>query len=76
MFFELGFVTIKDGFISIIQNAQKRDFSEAPSYARKHQQIKLENELLYSSYDQLYEKILAYIQGESEELKEETKTWI
>lgn len=76
VFFELGFVTIKDGFISIIQNAQKREFSEAPSYAKKHKQIKLENELLYSSYDQLYEKILTYIQGESEELKEETKTWI
>ncbi len=70
VFFELGFVTIEDGLIEINKSATKRDVSEAPSYKRKQQQIKLENELLYSPYQQLYEKIQCYFTGK--ELEEET----
>lgn len=69
VFFELGFVTIDNGIIGINKTAAKRDVSEAPSYKRKQQQIKMENELLYSSYQQLYEKIQCYFTGK--ELKEE-----
>ncbi|WP_050615885.1 single-stranded-DNA-specific exonuclease RecJ [Bacillus testis] len=74
VFFELGFVTIEDGIISIIKQPKKRDVSEAPSYIKKQQQLKLENELLYSSYQQLYQLIQSYLIGE--ELKEETTSWI
>ncbi|MGM9923733.1 MAG: single-stranded-DNA-specific exonuclease RecJ [Bacillus sp. (in: firmicutes)] len=74
VFFELGFVTIENGFISIIKQANKRDVSEAPSYIKKQQQIKLENELLYSSYEQLYATMQGYLEGQ--ELKEDTKSWI
>lgn len=74
VFLELDFVTIDNGFISIVKQAKKRDVSEAPSYIKKQQQIKLENELLYSSYDQLYKTMQCYLEGK--ELKEETKSWI
>lgn len=74
VFFELDFVTIENGIISIKKVASKRDVSEAPSYKRKQQQIKLENELLYSSYQQLYEKMQSYFMGK--ELEEETNSWI
>ncbi len=69
VFFELGFVTIDNGIMGINKSAAKRDVSEAPSYKRKQQQIKMENELLYSSYQQLYEKIQCYFTGK--ELEEE-----
>ncbi|WP_019242725.1 MULTISPECIES: single-stranded-DNA-specific exonuclease RecJ [Bacillus] len=74
VFFELNFVTMDNGFISIIKQPQKRDVSEAPSYIKKQQQIKLENELLYSSYQQLYDKMQSYLDGK--ELKEEITSWI
>ncbi|MFS0780793.1 single-stranded-DNA-specific exonuclease RecJ [Bacillus sp. 1P06AnD] len=74
VFFELEFVTIEDGVISIIKQPKKRDVKEAPSYIKKQQQLKLENELLYSSYQQLYDHMQSYLSGE--ELKEETTSWI
>ncbi|MGN1400883.1 MAG: single-stranded-DNA-specific exonuclease RecJ [Bacillus sp. (in: firmicutes)] len=76
VFFELEFVTIENGIISVKQNAPKRDMSESPSYAGKQQQIKMENELLYSSYQQLYRKIETYLTVDEAELKEEIESWI
>jgi single-stranded-DNA-specific exonuclease len=53
VFFELDFVTIKDGLISIHPVKSKRDLSESTAYQKKEAQFKLENELLYSSYQDL-----------------------
>ncbi|MGV3464046.1 MAG: single-stranded-DNA-specific exonuclease RecJ [Heyndrickxia sp.] len=53
VFFELDFVTIEDGLISLKPVKAKRAFEESRSYQEKLEQITLENELLYSSYKEL-----------------------
>jgi single-stranded-DNA-specific exonuclease len=53
VFFELDFVTINNGLISLNNNVPKRDLAESFSYQKKQSQIQLEKELLYSSYPQL-----------------------
>lgn len=53
VFFELEFVKIDKGFISLSNSAAKRDLSESETYRLKQDQIELENEYLYSSFQQL-----------------------
>ncbi|MFC0270126.1 single-stranded-DNA-specific exonuclease RecJ [Metabacillus herbersteinensis] len=53
VFFELEFVTIENGIISIQTQSSKRDLSESILFAKKQQQIELEKMLLYTSYQQL-----------------------
>ena len=67
---------MENGLISVNRGATKKDISEAPSFISKQKQIKLENELLYSSYKQLYDRIQSYLLSDDKELKEETNSWI
>ncbi len=53
VFFELEFVKIDNGLISLSTVATKRDLIESETYRLKQEQIELENEYLYSSYQQL-----------------------
>lgn len=53
VFFELDFVTIDDGMISVNRETSKRDLTESVTYQRKEKQLELENMLLYSSYSEL-----------------------
>ena len=53
VFFELEFVTIDKGFITLNNGSSKRDLSESTTYRKKQKQIELENAFLYSSYHQL-----------------------
>lgn len=53
VFFELEFVTIKNGLISLMKNGAKRDLIESVTYRRKQEQIQLEKKFLYTSYGQL-----------------------
>ncbi|MCA1025353.1 single-stranded-DNA-specific exonuclease RecJ [Cytobacillus kochii] len=53
VFFELEFVKIDNGMISLSDAKQKRDLSESQAFCIKQQQVKLENELLYSKAGQL-----------------------
>jgi single-stranded-DNA-specific exonuclease len=53
VFFELDFVTIENGVISVNSTSQKRDLAESKTYAQKQMQIELEKTLLYTSYMQL-----------------------
>ena len=55
VFFELEFVKIDEGFITLSNHAAKRDLSESKTYQEKQRQIELENKFLYSSYQQLKE---------------------
>lgn len=55
VFFELEFVTINNGIITLNQQVKKRDLSESKTFQRKQEQIKLEQTLLYSSYHELKE---------------------
>ncbi|WP_332647218.1 single-stranded-DNA-specific exonuclease RecJ [Lysinibacillus sp. 54212] len=53
VFFELGFVKIEDGLTTVLDNAPKRELSEAPSYKMRSEQIELEQKLLYATYIEL-----------------------
>ncbi|RLQ98092.1 single-stranded-DNA-specific exonuclease RecJ [Falsibacillus albus] len=75
VFFELDFVTINNGFVSINPSNDKKDLSESKTYQMKQSQFKLENELLYSSYQELKawfdERTLWSVHNE-----EEAEAWI
>lgn len=53
VFFELEFVTIEDGVISLNRSIKKRDLTESKTYQEKQKQIKLEQLFLYSTNQQL-----------------------
>ncbi|MGE6375532.1 single-stranded-DNA-specific exonuclease RecJ [Peribacillus muralis] len=76
VFFELDFVTIENGLIMLTTNAKKRDLSESESFIRKKEQFELEQELVYSSYQQLFDWFNLYLVHEATDLEEETKQWI
>jgi single-stranded-DNA-specific exonuclease len=60
VFFELDFVTINNGLISLQNQASKRDLTDSKTYQHKQEQYTLENDLLYSSFQELkqwFEKI-------------------
>ncbi|MGG2064267.1 single-stranded-DNA-specific exonuclease RecJ [Bacillus sp. S14(2024)] len=54
VFFELEFVTIKDGVIFMAGEMKKRDLTESNTYREKINHLQLEKELVYSTYQQLY----------------------
>ncbi|MGM9956361.1 MAG: single-stranded-DNA-specific exonuclease RecJ [Peribacillus sp.] len=76
VFFELDFVTIDNGLIMLTTNPKKRDFSESVSFIRKKEQFELEQELVYSSYQQLFDWFNHILIHEAIDLEEETKQWI
>lgn len=53
VFFELGFVTIDNGVISVNVDAKKRSLTEAATYQLREQQILIEQQFLYSTYTEL-----------------------
>lgn len=53
VFFELDFVKINNGFISVNNGSKKRDLTDSPIYMERNAQYTLESELLYSSYQEL-----------------------
>jgi single-stranded-DNA-specific exonuclease len=62
VFFELDFVTINNGFISLKKTVPKRDLTESKTYQQRQAQFTLENELLYSSFKELKEWFEAIFQ--------------
>ncbi|MGA9224978.1 MAG: single-stranded-DNA-specific exonuclease C-terminal domain-containing protein, partial [Mesobacillus sp.] len=75
VFFELDFVKINNGFISLEKDVPKRDLTESKTYQHKVQAFTLENELLYSSYEQLKDWFDQFIQ-ESVKNEEAIIQWI
>ncbi len=53
VFFELEFVTINNGVITLTNQPIKRDLTDSESYVKKQDQIEIEKVLVYSSYLQL-----------------------
>ena len=53
VFFELEFVKIDKGIITLSNHAHKRDLVESKTYRRKQEQLELENDFIYSSYQHL-----------------------
>lgn len=75
VFFELDFVTINNGFITLHSNAAKRDLTESGTYQMKLAQYSLEQDLLYSSFQQLKSWFDRIIQ-DSVKTEEEIIEWI
>ncbi|MEH7390039.1 single-stranded-DNA-specific exonuclease RecJ [Bacillus sp. JJ1503] len=74
VFFELDFVKINNGIISINETSQKRDLTDSLIYEQRRKQYTIENELLYSPYQQLKSFFDSVIQG-SVKFEEEVKEW-
>ncbi len=75
VFFELDFVTMDNGIIRLNQTKAKRDLSQSKTYQQKQAYIKLENELLYSSYHDL-KSWFDQRMNTSVRSEEEVKAWI
>jgi single-stranded-DNA-specific exonuclease len=75
VFFELDFVTIKDGFISLNPIKVKRDLSESKTYQQLLTMFQLEQDLLYSSYRDLKRWFDKRIES-SVKNEEEIEAWI
>ncbi|TDL34439.1 single-stranded-DNA-specific exonuclease RecJ [Jeotgalibacillus sp. S-D1] len=75
VFFELDFVTIKDGMITVNKSVEKRDLSHSPAYQTKERMVNLEQELLYSSFQQLKVWFEEHTEW-AKRLEEEEKVWI
>lgn len=75
VFFELEFVTINNGLIDLVRTSMKRDLQESKTYQERQARMALEQELLYASFNQLYEYLGKLIRSHMEN-KEETEQWI
>ncbi|MBY6035348.1 single-stranded-DNA-specific exonuclease RecJ [Fictibacillus nanhaiensis] len=53
VFFELDFVTINDGVITVNNEPGKKELDSSQTYKRKFEQADIENQLVYSSYHAL-----------------------
>ncbi|RXY98314.1 single-stranded-DNA-specific exonuclease RecJ [Fictibacillus sp. S7] len=53
VFFELDFVTIENGVITIKDRPEKKDLKHSTTYRNKLEQAAIENQLVYSSYQEL-----------------------
>ncbi|MGM7636559.1 single-stranded-DNA-specific exonuclease RecJ [Bacillus sp. Hm123] len=73
VFSELEFVTINNGMMALHETAAKRNLTESPSYQHKKMQVELENQLLYSSYQELKDWLEERLSVDD---KEEIETWI
>ncbi|MBT2688048.1 single-stranded-DNA-specific exonuclease RecJ [Bacillus sp. ISL-47] len=76
VFFELDFVKINNGVISLNNTSNKRDLADSRTYQQKQAQYSLESDLLYSSFQQLKNWFDEIMQGavKFEEAKEEKWT--
>lgn len=61
VFLELGFVTIKQGVIMIHPAPEKKSIQSAPSYKKRIERVKVEQQLAYSPYHQLKKWLNQYI---------------
>ncbi len=73
VFFELGFVTIENGLIKLTTNTKKRDLADSIAYQQKKEQFELEKEIVYSSYQQLFDWFNQQLVQEVRVLEGETK---
>ncbi|WP_062355555.1 single-stranded-DNA-specific exonuclease RecJ [Bacillus kwashiorkori] len=74
VFFELDFVTINKGIISIKKDVQKKDLSESKTFKKRQELVQLEKDLLFSSYPQLKTWFDRWMKLSS--LEEEKVLWI
>ncbi|GAA0601695.1 single-stranded-DNA-specific exonuclease RecJ [Virgibacillus siamensis] len=63
VFFELGFVRMEKGIITINSNPVKRDLTESSAYQKRINRAEIEKVLYYSKYEELRNWFLSCVQG-------------
>ncbi|KHE73133.1 single-stranded-DNA-specific exonuclease RecJ [Halobacillus sp. BBL2006] len=71
VFFELEFVKIKDGLITINSQPSKKDLKESTLYQEREKQLKIEKTLYYSTYKELKNWFNQYLNVNVKPVKEE-----
>lgn len=67
-FYELNFITINNGIITVNKEAPKNDIKNAPLYQAKQQQIEIEKTLLYNDSSSIVSWIQSLISNNEEEI--------
>jgi single-stranded-DNA-specific exonuclease len=73
VFFDLEFVKMDNGIVSIVQSPQKRNLTDSTTYKRRIEHMELEKTLLYSTYSELKKWFDQFIKQVN---IEEENTWI
>lgn len=68
VFFDLGFVKIENGVLSVVSGAKKRDLTDSQTYQAKQQLMELDQKLNYSSAEELKEWLNKLMKQDSEAL--------
>jgi len=68
VFFDLGFVKIENGVITIHSNPKKKDLSDSATYQRHLEQAEIEKTLYYSNYEDLRDWFGFYLEKTKEEV--------
>ncbi|TSB45689.1 single-stranded-DNA-specific exonuclease RecJ [Alkalicoccobacillus porphyridii] len=74
VFEELGFIQTKNGVAAVSEKPSKKDLNESLIYRSKIQQGELENEYVYSSFDQLrewFDSVFSKVEATNQNVKEQ-----
>ncbi|MBM7554651.1 single-stranded-DNA-specific exonuclease RecJ [Thalassobacillus pellis] len=71
VFFDLEFVKIENGLISLHPSPSKKDLSESETYQKKIHQLQVEKQLYYSNYRELRAWFDQYLGEKDQAVKEE-----
>ncbi|SDH57394.1 exonuclease RecJ [Alteribacillus persepolensis] len=63
VFFELDFVTMNNGVVTVNKSPEKKDLRESSHYQKHIEKSRTEQELLYSTYNDLKAGLTPYIHG-------------
>ncbi len=69
VFYELGFITVNGGMITVVDKPEKKQLEQSPTFRYKQEQALIENELVYSAYYELrqwFAKLLSHSKKEDE----------
>ncbi|EUJ23102.1 single-stranded-DNA-specific exonuclease RecJ [Listeria grandensis FSL F6-0971] len=71
VFFDLNFATMEDGVISLNEVGEKRNLEESSVYKAREHRIAMEQKLLYSNYNELYDWIEKLMNSKGNSILEE-----
>lgn len=71
VFFELDFVRIENGIITVESQPSQKDLKESQLYRRREEQLQMEQTLYYSTYHELKDWFDQYMNQGSKHVKEE-----
>lgn len=74
VFFDLGFVKIENGVLSVISGAKKRDLTDSQTYQAKQQLMELDQKLNYSAAEELKEWLNKLMKQDSEAYESTRRT--